>query len=179
MGGVRSTSADAADPKAPAAKSPAPAVRKPAPPSSTRPRRSSSRKATLASARAAAMAREMADTVVPRYKVDASGDLVPDLRAAAAIVYNPDTNEVLWEQNSQSQRSIASITKVMTATVFLENNPDLTAAGDDRSLRRLPGLDDAPARERQGDDRRPAAPAADRVRQRRRPGAGAGLAVGV
>lgn len=69
------------------------------------------------------MAREMADTA-PHYKVDASGDLVPDLRAAAAIIYNPETNEVLWEENSQSQRSIASITKMMTATVFLENNPD-------------------------------------------------------
>ena len=72
------------------------------------------------------MAREMADTALPRYKVDASGDLVPDVRAAAAIIYDPDTNQVLWEENSQSQRSIASITKVMTATVFLENNPDLT-----------------------------------------------------
>lgn len=71
------------------------------------------------------MAREMADTALPRFKVDASGDLVPDVRAAAAIIYNPDTNQVLWEENSQDQRSIASITKVMTATVFLENNPDL------------------------------------------------------
>ena len=51
---------------------------------------------------------------------------MPDLRAAAAIIYNPETNEVLWEENSQSQRSIASITKVMTATVFLENSPDLS-----------------------------------------------------
>jgi D-alanyl-D-alanine endopeptidase (penicillin-binding protein 7) len=64
--------------------------------------------------------------VVPRYKVDASGDLVPDVRAAAAIIYNPETNQVLWEENSQEERSIASITKVMTATVFLENNPDLS-----------------------------------------------------
>ena len=88
--------------------------------------RSQTRKAKLARARAVAMAREMADTALPRYKVDASGDLVPDVRAAAAIIYDPDTNEVLWEENSQSQRSIASITKVMTATVFLENNPDLT-----------------------------------------------------
>src|SRR6202035_5265369 len=88
--------------------------------------RSLSRKATLARARAIATAREMADTVLPRYKVDASGDLVPDVHAAAAIIYNPETNQVLWEENSQSPRSIASITKVMTATVFLENNPDLT-----------------------------------------------------
>ena len=88
--------------------------------------RSQSRKLKLARARAAAMSREMADTALPRYKVDASGDLVPDVRAAAAIIYNPETSQVLWEENSQSQRSIASITKVMTATVFLENNPDLT-----------------------------------------------------
>ena len=88
--------------------------------------RSQSRKAKIARVHAVATAREMANTVLPRYKVDASGDLVPDVRAAAAIIYNPETNEVLWEENSQSQRSIASITKVMTATVFLENNPDLT-----------------------------------------------------
>jgi D-alanyl-D-alanine endopeptidase (penicillin-binding protein 7) len=87
--------------------------------------RSQSRKTKLAVARARATAREMADTVLPRYKVDASGGLVPDLRAAAAIIYDPDTNEILWEENAQTQRSIASITKVMTATVFLENSPDL------------------------------------------------------
>jgi serine-type D-Ala-D-Ala endopeptidase (penicillin-binding protein 7) len=90
------------------------------------PQRSLARKATLARARAFALAREMADTSLPRYKVDATGDLVPDLRAAAAIIYNPETNEVLWEENSQDQRSIASITKVMTATVFLENKVDVT-----------------------------------------------------
>ena len=88
--------------------------------------RSQSRKVKLARARAVATAREMADTVLPRYKVDASGGLVPDVRAAAAIIYDPDTNEILWEENAQTQRSIASITKVMTATVFLENSPDLS-----------------------------------------------------
>ena len=72
------------------------------------------------------MAREMADTVIPRYKVDASGDLVPDVHAAAAIVYDPANNQVLFEENSQDQRSIASITKVMTATVFLETDPDFS-----------------------------------------------------
>ena len=87
--------------------------------------RSQARRTKLARARATAMAREMAEAL-PRYKIDASGDLVPDLRAAAAIIYDPETNQVLWEENSQSQRSIASITKVMTATVFLENDPDLS-----------------------------------------------------
>jgi len=88
--------------------------------------RSLTRKAKLARARAIATAREMATTVLPRYKIDASGDLVPDVRAAAAIIYDPVTNHVLWEENSQTQRSIASITKVMTAVVFLENNPDVS-----------------------------------------------------
>ena len=88
--------------------------------------RSLGRKAKLARARAIAMAREIAATTLPRYKVDAAGDLVPDVHAAAAIIYDPDTNQVLWEENSQSQRSIASITKMMTAVVFLENDPDLS-----------------------------------------------------
>ena len=79
-----------------------------------------------ARARAIATAAEMADTPLPRYKVDAGGDLVPDVRAAAAIIYNPENNEILWQENAQDQRSIASITKVMTATVFLENTPDLS-----------------------------------------------------
>jgi D-alanyl-D-alanine endopeptidase (penicillin-binding protein 7) len=88
-------------------------------------RRAPSRQASPR-ARAAATTREMADTVVPRYKVDASGELVPDVHAAAAIIYNPETNEVLFEENGLGQRSIASITKVMTATVVLEDDPDLS-----------------------------------------------------
>jgi D-alanyl-D-alanine endopeptidase (penicillin-binding protein 7) len=89
------------------------------------PQRSLTRKAKLARARAIAMAREMSATQLPRYKVDAAGEMVPDVRAAAAIIYDPETNQVLWEENSQSQRSIASITKMMTAVVFMEDNPDL------------------------------------------------------
>jgi D-alanyl-D-alanine endopeptidase (penicillin-binding protein 7) len=87
--------------------------------------RSRTRKVALARARAVALARELTESV-PRYKTDASGAVVPDLHAEAAIIYDPKTNEILWEQNSQELRSIASITKVMTATVFLEDNPDLT-----------------------------------------------------
>jgi D-alanyl-D-alanine endopeptidase (penicillin-binding protein 7) len=87
--------------------------------------RSRNRKAALARARATALAKALAEAV-PRYKTDASGAVVPDLHAEAAIIYDPKTNEILWEQNSQALRSIASITKVMTATVFLEDNPDLT-----------------------------------------------------
>jgi D-alanyl-D-alanine endopeptidase (penicillin-binding protein 7) len=62
----------------------------------------------------------------PRFKLDENGATVPDLRAEAAIIYSPETGKVLWEENAQDQRSIASITKIMTAAVFLEDDPDLT-----------------------------------------------------
>ena len=62
----------------------------------------------------------------PQFRVDEFGTEVPSVHAEAAIVYNPENGEVLWEENSQNQRSIASITKVMTVAVFLENSPDLT-----------------------------------------------------
>jgi serine-type D-Ala-D-Ala endopeptidase (penicillin-binding protein 7) len=92
---------------------------------------SNARRARLARARAAARARELSrmrqlqEVMTPRYKTDMNGDLVPDVRAAAAIVFNPVTGQVLWEEHAQDKRSIASITKVMTAVVFLEDNPDL------------------------------------------------------
>jgi D-alanyl-D-alanine endopeptidase (penicillin-binding protein 7) len=85
----------------------------------------STRRARLARARAARLAREAKELATPRYKVDASGEQVPDIRAKAAIVYNPVTQEVLWAENENEQRSIASITKVMTAVVFLEHEFDL------------------------------------------------------
>jgi D-alanyl-D-alanine endopeptidase (penicillin-binding protein 7) len=96
---------------------------------------SAARKARLARARAAARGREQArlrqlrqlqEAMTPRFKADATGAMVPDVRAAAAIIFNPETGQVLWEENAQDKRSIASITKVMTALVFMEDNPDLS-----------------------------------------------------
>lgn len=87
--------------------------------------RSRARAARLARARAAAYQRELRELQTPLYRVGADGALVPDVRAEAAIIYNPVTREVLWEENASSPRSIASITKVMTAIVFLENEFDL------------------------------------------------------
>jgi D-alanyl-D-alanine endopeptidase (penicillin-binding protein 7) len=92
------------------------------------------RRTNLARARASARVREQArlrslhqlqEAMTPQFKTDASGELVPDVRAAAAIIFNPVNGQVLYEENSQDKRSIASITKVMTALVFLEDNPDL------------------------------------------------------
>src|SRR5690349_3545298 len=73
------------------------------------------RRVTLANARAAARARELKELQTPRFRVDEFGREVPDVRAEAAIIYNPETGEVLWENHSKDQRSMASITKVMTA----------------------------------------------------------------
>jgi serine-type D-Ala-D-Ala endopeptidase (penicillin-binding protein 7) len=79
-----------------------------------------------ARARAATQAAALRDALEPRFKFDETGNVVPDVRAEAAIIYDPENGKVLWESNSTSRRSIASITKVMTAVVFLENSPDLT-----------------------------------------------------
>jgi D-alanyl-D-alanine endopeptidase (penicillin-binding protein 7) len=76
--------------------------------------------------RAAAAARQLREAQEPRFKLDESGALVPDVRAEAAIIYDSATGNVLWESNSNNQRSIASITKVMTAAVFVESSPDLS-----------------------------------------------------
>ncbi|HEY3885169.1 MAG TPA: serine hydrolase, partial [Vicinamibacterales bacterium] len=99
-------------------------------------RAANARRTNLARARASARAREQArlrslaqlkDAMTPRFKTDANGQLVPDVRAAAAIIFNPVNGQVMYEENSQDKRSIASITKVMTALVFLEDNPDLNS----------------------------------------------------
>ena len=92
--------------------------------SSTRAARA--RRARLARLRAERARAQLLEAATPRYKLDANGVLVPDVRAAAAIIYNPETGDVVWEENSQNKRSIASITKVMTAAVVLEDSPDLT-----------------------------------------------------
>ena len=81
------------------------------------------RRAATARARAAAALREAQE---PKFKLNDIGALIPDVRAEAAIIYNPENGQVLYETNSQGTRSIASITKIMTAAVFLENSPDLS-----------------------------------------------------
>jgi D-alanyl-D-alanine endopeptidase (penicillin-binding protein 7) len=62
----------------------------------------------------------------PTFKRDLLGNVVPHVRAAAAIIYDPQTGAVLWEENMHDQRSIASLTKLMTAVTFLADAPDLS-----------------------------------------------------
>jgi serine-type D-Ala-D-Ala endopeptidase (penicillin-binding protein 7) len=92
--------------------------------STRRARLARSRELAAARARwAAARQRQLERT---EFKRDGLGNLVPQIRAAAAIVFNPTTGAVLWEEHSKEQRSIASLTKLMTAVVFMADDPDLT-----------------------------------------------------
>jgi D-alanyl-D-alanine endopeptidase (penicillin-binding protein 7) len=95
---------------------------------STRTRSSYSASAARARRARLARARAAAYLAQPRFKTDANGAIVPDIRAEAAIIYNPETGQVLWEEKAFDQRSIASITKVMTAICTVEDNPDLSEA---------------------------------------------------
>jgi D-alanyl-D-alanine endopeptidase (penicillin-binding protein 7) len=114
------------------AATPTTAQKKPSTSSTAKAKKSTARKrvssrARRAAARRAQAARALREASTPKYRVDdVTGALVPDLRADAAIIYDVKTGEVLWEQNAQDQRSIASITKVMTVVVVLEGNPDLS-----------------------------------------------------
>ena len=64
---------------------------------------------------------ESGETAAPAQAVPS-----PRVRAAAAIVFDPVTGDALWELNAREPRPIASITKVMTAMLFLEQEPDLS-----------------------------------------------------
>jgi D-alanyl-D-alanine endopeptidase (penicillin-binding protein 7) len=47
------------------------------------------------------------------------------LRSAAAIIQDQETGEILYGKNASTVTPIASITKLMTAMVVLDSNPDL------------------------------------------------------
>jgi D-alanyl-D-alanine endopeptidase (penicillin-binding protein 7) len=93
---------------------------------STSTKTATARAQAAARARAAQAARVQQEAMTAHFKRDLLGNLVPDVRAAAAIIYNPQTGEVIWEENSHEERSIASLTKVMTAVTFVADDPDLT-----------------------------------------------------
>jgi len=117
--------------KRPAASSPAKSKATPAPKPASAKAGAAKPKSTYSAAAARARrvrlarARSLAYLAQPRFKTDANGATVPDIRAEAAIIYNPETGQVLWEEKAFDQRSIASITKVMTAICILEDGPDL------------------------------------------------------
>lgn len=46
--------------------------------------------------------------------------------ARHAVVLDPSTNQILFEKNASTSVPIASLSKLMTGIVFIEQNPDLT-----------------------------------------------------
>lgn len=71
--------------------------------------------------------------IAPQKKPDAS--LGVAVTAESVLVVDKTTNKILYEKNSGQVRSIASLTKLMTALVFLDYNPGwdkvVTISGDD------------------------------------------------
>lgn len=61
------------------------------------------------------------DRPQPPYKLGISQG--PDTNAQAAMLMDVSTGMVLWQKNPDRQRSIASITKLMTALVYLNHQP--------------------------------------------------------
>ncbi len=64
-----------------------------------------------------------AKTIFPYAKIAVLEDDPESLTAESAIVMDKSSGNVLFTKNSHEVRSIASLTKLMTALVFLENNP--------------------------------------------------------
>jgi len=50
---------------------------------------------------------------------------LPNLYSDKVVLYDPDTEEVLYEVKSEEEASIASLTKIMTTIVAIENIEDL------------------------------------------------------
>ncbi len=48
---------------------------------------------------------------------------MPSIKSSSVFVYSPSSDYVFVEKNSDNVQAIASITKLMTALVFLDNNP--------------------------------------------------------
>ena len=64
-----------------------------------------------------------AEDLLPRV-LDLSDVPTHNMRAQAGIVFNPKTNEIVWGSNQFEIRPIASITKLMTALVVLDQGAD-------------------------------------------------------
>ena len=70
----------------------------------------------------------------PRRKM--TGSFEPIIAAKSALALDMKTGKILFQKDGFSRRSIASITKLMTALVFLESDPDwnknITITQDDK-----------------------------------------------
>lgn len=70
--------------------------------------------------------------IVSPHKIN-NDSLGVKLTAVSAAVMDKNSSIILWKKNAEEVRSIASISKLMTALIFLENNP-----GWDKEVTMLP-----------------------------------------
>jgi D-alanyl-D-alanine carboxypeptidase (penicillin-binding protein 5/6) len=63
------------------------------------------------------------NAIITPVKIDGGYDL--SIAASSSIAIDRDSGAVLWDQDSDAVRPIASITKLMTALVFLSAKPDM------------------------------------------------------
>ncbi|MFH1236397.1 MAG: serine hydrolase [Parcubacteria group bacterium] len=63
---------------------------------------------------------------IPPIKVDPYAR-PPRIEAEAGIVVDPESGKILWERKKDTQYPIASLTKLMTATVILDAAPDFSS----------------------------------------------------
>ncbi len=70
----------------------------------------------------------------PQRKI--TGSFGPVLKSASALAMDMESGKILFQKNGFEQRPIASITKLMTAMVFLDSQPDwgkpITITDDER-----------------------------------------------
>ncbi len=68
------------------------------------------------------------EQILPSLKVPPTKTSIDDYTSSAKAVYSTDlaTNTVLNSKNKDTKLQIASLTKLMTAYVYLKDNPDLT-----------------------------------------------------
>ncbi|MFA6227859.1 MAG: serine hydrolase [Patescibacteria group bacterium] len=89
------------------------------------------------------LAQQKIEARLPEKAID-SESLGVRVSAKSFIVVEPETGAVLYEKNSQDCRPIASLTKLMTALVFLEHNPgwdkQYTMTADDFRVGAKPAL---------------------------------------
>lgn len=65
--------------------------------------------------------RELEAAITPPTKLDM--DAGPDIDAQAAMIMDVNTQRILWQKNPDAVLPIASITKLMTALVWLDHQP--------------------------------------------------------
>jgi D-alanyl-D-alanine carboxypeptidase (penicillin-binding protein 5/6) len=79
---------------------------------------------------------------VSELRTPAPSALPPDLRAEAAVLADLDTGQVLFNLDGNERRPIASLTKIMTALLILEETSptEIVTVSEEAAAPRVPGI---------------------------------------